>query len=250
MRFAMTLLALPLVLFVEVARAADWQYEFTPYIWMTDLQTQAGRTPTGQALPRVDTDFDSLLDYVDAGWMSMFEARKGNWSILNDVTYMQLGAKSGTTGSLGFISAAASVEFEQLMVDVMAGYTPDNSHTTVYGGLRYIWLDADLGLSIATPAGSFLDTDHQRDEDWFDPVIGVRHIVPFNEQLKLVVQADVGGGYDSEFSSMSTITLNYAVSEDMTLRGGYRYARVDKDDRDLLFDQTAQGFLLAAGFKF
>ena len=238
------------ILLAYSAQADEWQYQFTPYLWATDLQTQAGRTPAGQALPRVDTDFDDLLDYIDAGWMSMFEARKGNWSILNDITYMQLGAKSGTTGPLGFISASSSVEFEQLTLDLMAGYTPDNSHTTVYGGLRYLWLDGELGLNLATPAGSFLDGNRQRNEDWFDPVIGVRHIIPFNERLSLTLKADVGGGYDSEFSSMSTVTLDYIIRDGITLRGGYRYARIDKDDSDLLFDQTAQGLLVAAGFAF
>lgn len=134
-------------------------------------------------------------------------------------------------------------------MDLMVGYTPDNSHTTFYSGLRYIWLDAKAKFEVEEPTGSFA-RNGQRDEDWVDPVIGVRQVFPLSKQWSATVQTDVGIGIKSKFSSIDTATFDYAVSDRFSVRAGYRYARIDMDKKNLLFDQTLGGFLLAARFSF
>lgn len=260
-------LAALLLVAVTPARA-EWQYEFTPYGWATDIITTAG-SGKGDAAT-AEMDINDVLDMVDASWMSMFEARNGNWSIMNDIVYMKLSdsmsASGSHTGRLGFATVKTELEtdiqFEQGTADLMLGYTPDNTQTTVYGGLRYNYLSAkvDVQLDITTDIGKrerfersrsrSLSASGSRDEDWIDPVIGVRHIMPFTDKLDGFVQVDVGGGVDSEFSSLATAGVTYAFSDDVNLRLAYRYARIDKDDNELLFDQTADGVLLGVGFKF
>lgn len=230
------------------AQADDWQHTFTPYVWAADMKVSVGGTPQSEL-----DFFDDILPIVDAGWMSMYEARKNNWSFMNDIVYMKLsdGISATKSGPLGFLTAnaAASGVLQQTTLDLLAGYTPDNSQTTVYAGLRYILLEVDASFMAAIPVGTLARSGH-RDEDWVDPVIGVRHVIPLDEKMSITVQVDAGGGAYSEFSSVDTLTFNYAVSEDLTLRAGYRYARIDKDDDDLVFDQTSQGVLVGAAFSF
>lgn len=231
------------------AHAEDWQVTFTPYVWASDIETTAGGSRVA-ATSKID--FDDVLPIVDAAWMSMLEARKGNWSLMNDTVYMKLSEGASVHSDLDFVSGAnLSASFQQATVDMMAGYTPDNSHTTFFTGLRYNYLKISTKTNIVTPlpAGSF-SRNGSRNEDWIDPVIGVRQVFPLGTALSATAQVDVGGGYDSEFSSVSTVSLNYAVSDSVKLRAGYRYARIDKDDDELLFDQTAKGVLIGAQFAF
>lgn len=257
-----------LLLATTLPAQAEWQYEFTPYGWATDIMTTAG-SGNGDAAT-AEMDVDDVMNMLDATWMSMFEARNGNWSIMNDIVYMKLSdsmsANGSNTGGLGFATTTVELDtkivFEQGTADLMLGYTPDNTQTTVYGGLRYNYLsaDVDVKLDITTDIGKrerfertrsrSLSASGSRDEDWIDPVIGVRQLIPLSDKLTGVVQVDVGGGVDSEFSSIATAGVTYAFSDDINLRVAYRYARIDKDDNELLFDQTADGLLVGVGFRF
>lgn len=238
--------AIMLFLFTSHAKAEEWQYSFTPYVWATNLDTTAGGSSKSA---NSEIDFDDLLSILDAAWMSMFEARRGNWSLMNDIVYMKISDDASVNGPLGFVAANVNARFQQGNADFFAGYTPDNSHTTFYGGLRYIYMKAETSTVVVLPLGGFAKNG-SRDEDWVDPVIGFRQIWPIDNQWQATLQMDVGGGINSEFSSMNTVTLDYALTQDMNLRAGYRYARIDRDDSDLLFDQTSQGILLGAEFRF
>lgn len=233
---------------VAPVQADEWQHTFAPYVWSADMKVKVGGTPQSEL-----DFFDDILPIVDAGWMSMYEAKKGEWSFINDIVYMKLsdGISATKSGPLGFLTAnaAASGVLQQTTLDLLAGYTPDSSHTTFYTGLRYVLLEVDASFKVVVPPGTFARSGH-RDEDWVDPVIGIRHVIPLGEKTSVTLQADVGGGIASEFSSIETATFNYKVSDDLTLRAGYRYARIDKDDDDLVFDQTSRGILAAAAFTF
>lgn len=239
------------LLVVLPVQAEEWKHEFTPYVWMSDLKTTAGAGGSAASATSDMDFFDDLLPLVDAGWMHMYEGRKGNLSIMNEVVYMKVSEGVSATGPLAFVSASVKGVFEQGTVDLMAGYTPDNSNTTFYGGLRYIFLGLDVDTSVSVvPPGAVVKSNGQRSENWIDPVIGVRQIMPINEHMVATLKVDVGGGLDSKFSSISTLGIKYALSDTLNLLAGYRYARIDKDDSDILFDQTAKGLLVGVGFEF
>lgn len=247
----LTIRSVFLGLFIAVvlpAQADEWQNTFTPYLWMANMKITAG-SDAFSATSEQDF-FDDVLPLTDAGWMSMFEARKGNWSVMNDIQYMKISDSARASGPLGFMGANLEAVFAQGLIDLMVGYTADHSQTTWYTGLRYIFLDVSVDMDITAPPAGSVAKGGNRYEYWVDPVIGVRHTIPFNEQFSATIQMDVGGGLDSEFSSVSTATLNYALSDSATLRAGYRYGRIDKDDSELLFDDTIDGFLVAVGFVF
>lgn len=229
-------------------QAEEWRYSFTPYVWATDLDTTAGNE---QASANSVIDFDDLLSIADAAWMSMQEARYGNWSVMSDIVYMKISEGASGNGHLDFVAANLDARLEQANVDLFAGYTPDNSNTTFFAGVRYLYLKAEADLSITTPLpiGS-LAKSGSRDEDWIDPIVGVRHIARFSDNLGATVQLDAGGGLDSEFSAVGTATLDYYLNPDTRIRAGYRYARIDKDDDELLFDQTADGALVGIAIGF
>lgn len=232
-----------------LAQANEWKQEFTPYAWMSDIKTTAGGTSTSATSDM--NFFDDVLPIVDAAWMHMYEARQDNLSFMNEVVYMKLSEGVSDGGPLGFVSASVKGVYEQGLVDLFGGYTPNNGHTTFYGGLRYIFLDVDVDASASViPGGAVVNASGQRDEEWVDPVIGVRQIIPFSDKLVATVKVDVGGGLDSEFSSVSTVGIKYTMTDTMNLITAYRYARIDKDDSDFLFDQTSKGFLVGVGLQF
>jgi len=245
--FSITVLLTPFL--ASAAKAEEWKHEFTPYAWMSDIKTTAGGA-NASATSEMDF-FDDVLPLVDAGWMHMYEARQNNVSFMNEVVYMKISEGVSDNGPLGFVSATVKGVLEQGLVDLFGGYTPNNSNTTFYGGLRYIFLDVSVDASVSViPPGAVVNATGQRDEDWIDPVIGVRHIIPFTDKLASTIKVDVGGGLDSEFSSVATLDVKYAMTDNLNLLAAYRYARIDKDDSELLFDQTSKGFLIGVGFEF
>lgn len=234
---------------IPAVQAEEWKHEFTPYVWMSDIKTTAGGA---NASATSDMDFfDDILPIVDAGWMHMYEARQDKLSFMNEVVYMKLSEGISDGGPLGFVSASVKGVYEQGLVDLFGAYTPNNGNTTFFGGLRYIFLDIDVDASVSViPVGAVVNASGQRDEEWIDPVVGIRQIIPFSDKLVGSIKVDVGGGLDSEFSSVSTMGVKYAMADNINLMAAYRYARIDKDDSELLFDQTSKGFLVGVGFEF
>src|SRR5690606_14749886 len=174
--------ALLAVLFLSsIARAEEWKHEFTPYAWMSDLKTTAGGANVS-ATSDIDF-FDDLLPLVDAGWMHMYEARQNNLSLMNEVVYMKISEGVSDSGPLGFVSTSVKGVYEQGLVDLFGGYTPNHGNTIFFGGLRYIFLDVDVDASVSViPPGTVVKASGQRDEHWVDPVIGVRHIIPLTDK--------------------------------------------------------------------
>jgi hypothetical protein len=87
-RFAGVLLGTTLVLAMQTTAAAQavvegsesdaWQFEITPYVLGAGLNGTVG---IGSVTANVDMSFSDLLENLDAGFMALFEARKGRWTL-------------------------------------------------------------------------------------------------------------------------------------------------------------------------
>lgn len=90
---AATTVAMPLIgLAAANAQAAPatqdlWQFELTPYLFGAGLD---GRTGVGGVTADVGLSFGDMLDNLDAGFMAMFETRKGAWGFGVNGVYFQL----------------------------------------------------------------------------------------------------------------------------------------------------------------
>jgi opacity protein-like surface antigen len=267
-RFAAILLGTTLVLAVHAPAAAQsavpsdadaWQFELTPYLFGAGLNGTAGiSTGLGDVSSDIDMSFSDILENLDSGFMALFEARKGRWTFGVEGVYFKLkgeGAKSwqGPLGntSTGRLEATVTEQLYQLT----AGYRvlDERTKVDVLGAARYTHLDTELNLAVTT--GSPLLPDGSRSvsgtESWWDPVIGVRVLQPLAEAWTLVGYADIGGfGAGSDLTYQLLVGVNWQFAKSVTAKAGYRYLYQDYEHDGFVWDMTASGFYLGAGFRF
>lgn len=232
-----------------------WQFEFTPYLWMTGMtgDVQAGRLPKTE----MDMSFSDILDVLDFGLMGAFEARKDRWGILLDAQYMKVSdsatARRTGPGPIGAtLTAKASVEAEQTLLAVAVAYRllDESTALDVIGGARYLKMDveADIEGSLFGQSG---EVQRSGDKDWVDPYIGLRVQRPLSEKWAFTGYGDVGGfGVGSDFTWQVAVGLDYAFSKSVTGKFGYRYLNIDYDKHDFLYDMENSGLYVGAGFRF
>jgi opacity protein-like surface antigen len=119
--------------------------------------------------------------------------------------------------------------------------------------LRYTQLDTDLNLAATT--GTPLLPDGSRSisgtENWWDPVIGARVLVPLADAWTLVGYADIGGfGAGSDLTYQLLAGVNWQFSRSVAAKAGYRFLYQDYKNGGFVWDMKASGFYLGAGFRF
>jgi hypothetical protein len=233
----------------------DWQFEFTPYFFAAGLN---GKTGKNGVTADVDMSFDEILDNLDSGFMGIFESRKGPWSFAFEGVYFKMKDEKasswegplGNTGT-GTVEATMTEQLYQLS----AGYRviDDSVKVDVFGAARATRLDAQLDLTVTT--GPPLLPDGSRSvgsrKTWWDPLIGVRALLPFAENWTAVGYGDIGGfGVGSDLTYQLIAGVNWQISKVVSAKFGYRYLYQDYEKNGFIWDMAASGFYLGAGFRF
>ena len=239
--------------------ADKWTVSFMPYGWLAFLNgdiTVKGRTAA------VDVSAKQVIEHLEGmPWFSYAEARKGRLALYNDLFYSKLGISEGVSLRRverqvgGTLDAAASLDFEQTIVEVGGAYeiarwssagsangsSASGSYTAidVLAGARYwhqkmgINLDVSGGVTIRDLILSGnLAIARSGSVDWVDPVVGARLRHRFAPGHELAVRGDVGGfGAGSQFSwnALAAYSWDFAVRNGVTYSGvlGYRALYVD-----------------------
>jgi hypothetical protein len=158
----------------------EWEFEFTPYLWASQINGSAG---TNRVSTDLDIPFKDILSDLDFGLMGTLEARKGRFLVLIDGVGVLLGTEEefdGRTIPVGapILGAMATVgpseidvDLGMLVLDSKVGWTA-LSHPMVelfggkqderrvelelLAGFRYWYLDVevdvDIPISLSGPA--------------------------------------------------------------------------------------------------
>jgi hypothetical protein len=156
------------------------------------------------------------------------------------------------SGPLGFTNVNSDIF--QGMLEGFGTYRLDYQGGAVdlYGGVR--WWDVGIDLDATTPLGN---SSYSRDEDWVDPVIGVRWAPRISDAFRLLLQGDVGGfGAASSFTWCAQAGVLWDTSESMSVALLYKALGVDYETgvqgtRSYFeYDTITQGPLLGLVFRF
>lgn len=230
----------------EPKQASDWQFQLTPYIWMSGLEGDVGTLPNGSPI-EVDLSFRDVLEDLDIAGMLFGSARNDQWALFLDVTYV---SSSATERLGGVLFDSARVESDTTTFALAVGRTfarTDQMSATAYVGARAWWLDNTVELR-----GVGGNVRRQSTSDsWVDPLIGLTGQFQPNDKWSLTGALEVGGfgvGADHEWSALATAT--YRVSDRFGVSFGWRHLEVDYSSGDTLFDIRQSGPLLGATFVF
>jgi hypothetical protein len=218
---------------LSVAQAADdsagddtWQFDGAVYLWGAGI---GGETRTGDD---IDLSFSDLLKDLDMAFMGMLTARKGKWSLLTDVLYLNLSdGKSRTTNAdlIGQpVTAKLDVGLKAWIVGAVAAYEvyeTDRTRLGVLAGGRYLYLKPDLEFRIPDIG---LRERVAESEDFLDAVVGVRGRTELSEKWWMNYYADIGTG-ESDLTWQLLAGFNYRFSK-VDAAFGYRYIKWEFDD--------------------
>jgi hypothetical protein len=241
---AVLLLAVP----VHAKTGDTWHFQLGTYGW---LSGQKGTLATQPGLPAADVDidfYDDILGNINGSFALIGEARKGRVGVVTDVSYSDIEDDDATPGPLfttltsrtktWIVSAAGFyrlIEQGGAFLDGMAG-------------LRYWSVDSSLKLG----AGILPARESSNREDWTDPIIGLKGLVPLGATKIFVSGALVLGGFGvgSDFMWDGMLNLGYQWTPTFSTTVGYRYLDVDYDEDDFLYDVYQDGLVLGLSWRF
>ena len=209
-----------------------WHFSLTPYLWLpnvngsVDARIPALRTAAGDVLRDVNLSAEvgpnDYLENLKFAGMVTGEARKGEWSVITDLIYIDFGNENSKvrniTGPDGrpltAISRDVTTSLSTTVWTLAGAYTVAHAPTwnfDVLAGFRYVGLDTELKWDLRG-SRDFLDTSGrttQNRTEW-DGIVGVKGQVRFGDgRWFMPYYADIGTG-SSNWTWQALLGLGYS----------------------------------------
>ena len=269
----MTLVAISLPAYAgEPAPADKWTFALRPYLWAPGISgtLKYDIPPTGDGASNVD--FASyILQNLNFALMLSAEARKGDWSVLTDVVYLDVESDDSKVKSVSFtgpggrveISAGADlgtkVKLSGALWELAGAYTVargGNSSLDLLAGFRYLGIEAKTDWQLSgsitdnVSGGTFARSGGASARvDLWDGIVGVRGTVGLGDsKWAIPYYLDVGTG-DSALTWQGVAGIEYRYDwGDLQLM--YRYTYYDMKSDKLLQNVSLGGPALGVNFRF
>jgi hypothetical protein len=236
----------------ETGSGKTWEFGLEPYLLATSIEGDAsvGRV-TGAP---IDIDFSDILENLSMAGMINFEVQHNSgWGAIVDYAFMDLEADR-TVGRGGVLDANVRQAIFEALITKDLGV--EIGSLELIGGIRRWDNEIKASFDPAVVTGS---VSTKIDEDWIDPIIGIRWTRPIAEQWNMRLSGDVGGfgiadGADLTWSA--TATVMFRMSEKLILDLGYQALGVDYDngkaanDGFFAYDTITHGPLVGLLIKF
>jgi len=179
----------------------------------------------------VDVGFDDIVDNLDMGYMAYIEHRRGKWSFIGDIAYLNV-SDDRSRASDAILQVELEGEVAQTVFEGFVGYRIlEREYDAAELGLdlligaRYTELELDLS-SEATLLGLSSSRDRSRDEDWTDTVLALRLQYGGRKGWGSSFWVDVGDGSDSSSEQFMALAT-YRGDSNWKFFGGYRHLNLE-----------------------
>ena len=228
----------------ETEMDSAWNVELSPYVWVASVE---GEVSAGGSSPTVSLD-DPLG--LEKGAILHGELGHGDWALIADGLYVDYGGRTrelgpltttvGIQAGIGKLSLARRLLRSQLGED-------GTLDVQLLAGARYAHVELDLDRQ---GGGAWMG-----DEDWVDPLVGVRAKAWLWGGLGLELGSDIGGfGVASDLVWSLYLRADWRVSRGFGIFAGYNLLDYDFDegpDSDTLrYDLRLSGPVLGVAFRF
>lgn len=253
---------------------SGWRFSVTPYLWLPTMESNLryGPPAAGGAAPQVTMDADTLLGMLDFAMMFNADARKGPWSVMTDLIYLDLSSDKSGVRSIDFNPGSGPVNIFHTGLDIgtttkvkgtvwslAGGYAlvqDARNHLDVIGGFRYFDLEATTSWRVSAvvtgPVGStnFATTGSiTQGESLWDAIVGLRGQSKVGSgRWFMPYYVDVGGG-DSKLTWQAAGGIGYTYKWG-DLRLVYRHLSYEQSGNKLVQDLSFSGPAFGARFQF
>jgi hypothetical protein len=238
----------------------DWHYSLTPYLWLPNVNANLSHAFPGLETHQLETEVgpNDYLENLEFGLLVTGEVRKGRWSAVTDLIYMDFGNQDtkvrDITGPRGRelldLGVRSQTDLSATLWTLAGAYTvirKPEFNLDVLLGFRYLGLDTDLSWEFERDsplpelerirAGSIgMDREH------WDGIAGVKGQIAFGDTPWFVpYYLDIGAG-DSDLTWQALLGIAYRFdwgNVNLSIRSlSYDF---DRDDADLRFTGPALG---------
>ncbi len=144
-------------------------------------------------------------------------------------------------------AATAELEVARLRASVDATLQADVERAEA----RVRKSEKKLAAGINTQLANGLPTDSSADEDWVDPIVGLRGQWNINDKWFLAGRGDIGGfSVGSDFAWSVQATVGYNFTSHVSAELGYRYLHTDYTNGDFSYDVATAGIYTSLNIKF
>lgn len=224
--------------------SSDWQFYFTPYLWMTGLGMETrGIGP----LPSNDfqMDFSDVWDHLNFAFEANLEARNDRFVAVLDFNYFDLGADQGLSGPT---FTRAAVDMTGILAAANVGYTlvkPDPISFEPFVGVQVYSVDVDVSVQ-GGPSPSASDS-----KTFVDPMVGFRSRLMLGSEFFVDGVAQIGGfGVSSKLTYQLFGGVGWQANEWLQVRAGYRHFYLEQSGNTLIRNVTMSGPIVGATFRF
>ncbi len=248
----------------KVDVAPDWAFQATGYLWATGLNGNVSpfrRAPT----LHVEKSFSDVMDDLNFGGFLNVWGRYDRFVLSGDLMYVDT-SDSKAAGPLPALQIPglptlpagaaidATVDTQEFMATLQAGYRvidADGFSLDALAGARFWHISNDVAVTASHPLIGSVSASHNESFGWVDPVIGARAFFSLTDKLSVQGQVDIGGfGAGSDLTWSALATVNYIVTDTLSVSAGYKVLDVDYSHDGYLFDSRLSGPVVGLTYRF
>jgi len=213
---------------------SNWEFNLAPlYLWAISIDGNMGiRGQTAVAAIEFSDVWDNLQGVFTLRFNGLYKKKFG---FVFDYNYLDVGTEQVSD------MVNTEVEFKSQIVNLAGSYRFIDGPHTLDGvaGIRYVKMDAGINLR---NAGINLDGD----QDWVDPIVGLRYDYQIADKWAMRLYGDVGGfGVSSDFTWQGFGLIDFQPWKNVAFVAGYRAIGTDYEtgsgNDKFIFDATVHG---------
>jgi hypothetical protein len=223
--------------------AGDWEWMVAPYVWGPSVGTDLRTTVPPEGGISNDTDFSNVIDKLEGAFLIHIEGQGETFGVYADFTYLGLG------DTRTFERFESESDLDARLFDAAAVWSPGAGAFDgweLYGGLRYIDVDATLRFDPVNPA--FSSTTFDAGDSFSDFLIGTRYLWKINDRWGMSLRGDTSFG-DTEGTYSLAVTGSYRTGNGAWYFG-YKYFSLELETGNTNTELTLSGPLVGYGFRF
>ena len=223
-----------------------WDFTLTPYLWFAGIEGNVSTVPGFPVAPLKVSPREALED-TEASFMVAFAANRGQHGISGDFFYSKAVSDEELVPAFDLLLKSTS---KSTVGSLYYHYTLAESGIQLFAGFRYWKVDTQLDFSGGL---GFLNGRRIRhDEDWTDPVIGLRGRYGFGDSpfygSWILATGGVLFGSDHFYDVVGTI--GYQWTPTIATGIGYRLYDLKYEEGEFYYDVRQEGWLLSLRWDF
>lgn len=215
----------------------EWQFQLAPlYLWA--MSVDGTLTIRDRIEQDLSVDFSDAFDNLEAAFTVHFEAEKGRWGLIADVSRLDIAGSQEIQTPGG----QADIGVENMIYEGAARYS-FAENWWVIAGARYFKLDTDLGFQLD------IAPEIRVTESWTDLFGGLLWRPKLGERWTFGGRFDVGAG-GSDLVWNAEAIIDFQIGSWVAILGGYRHLDFDytNNNNGIKYDMSMSGPV--AAFRF